>query len=268
MKTIIVTGGNRGIGLEICKQLDAFGHRVIMGSRNAIQGHDAVKGLDTNIIVKQLDVTDKQSISSLRNFVEKEFGKLDVLINNAGLGSTHFDKLGGFRRSGSYAFLKEIPLVNKAIEVIKPALKKSGVINTGNTASQIPRHEVELIMDTNLYGPWMMVQQFSFLLQKSNEGRVINMSSGMGELKSLKADYPGYRISKASLNALSIMLADEFDSKGVGVYAMCPGWVRTDMGGPDAPRSVAEGADTAIWLATAEGIESGKFYRDRKVIDW
>jgi NAD(P)-dependent dehydrogenase (short-subunit alcohol dehydrogenase family) len=147
-------------------------------------------------------------------------------------------------------------------------IKKAGLVKKVTFASQIGLEEVMKLMDTNLYGPWRMVQEFSFLLKKSTEGRIINISSGMGELAGLKADYPGYRISKASLNALTLMLADEFVPKGVLVYAMCPGWVKTDMGGPDAPRSVEEGADTAVWLATSEGIEPGKFYRDRKVINW
>ena len=88
----------------------------------------------------------------------------------------------------------------------------------------------------------------------------------MGELGSLDSDYPAYRLSKAALNALTIMLSKE--SSKVKVNSMCPGWVRTDMGGPDAPRSVEEGADTAVWLATEDDIPAGKFFRDRNIIDW
>ena len=94
------------------------------------------------------------------------------------------------------------------------------------------------------------------------------MSSGMGELMGLDGNHPAYRISKASLNALTIMLARELKEKRICVNAMCPGWVRTDMGGPDAPRSVEEGADTAVWLAASDEIPCGKFFRDRNPIDW
>jgi len=94
------------------------------------------------------------------------------------------------------------------------------------------------------------------------------VSSGRGELKGLSGDYPGYSLSKASLNALTIMFSNELKSKGIKVNAMCPGWVKTDMGGPNAPRDVSQGADTAVWLATETEIPTGKFFRDRKEIDW
>ncbi len=113
-----------------------------------------------------------------------------------------------------------------------------------------------------------MIQAFIPLLQKSDEGRIINMSSGMGELNSLSSDYPAYRLSKSSLNVITIMLSQELSAKGIIVNAICPGWVKTDMGGPDAPGEVSEGADTAVWLATEKEIPNGKFFRDRKVIDW
>eukprot|EP01008_Symbiontida_sp_HLA12_P001765 NODE_2950_length_435_cov_0.666667_g2926_i0.p1 GENE.NODE_2950_length_435_cov_0.666667_g2926_i0~~NODE_2950_length_435_cov_0.666667_g2926_i0.p1 ORF type:complete len:133 (-),score=13.09 NODE_2950_length_435_cov_0.666667_g2926_i0:37-408(-) len=123
-------------------------------------------------------------------------------------------------------------------------------------------------MATNLYGPWRMIQFFTPLLIKSDDPRIINVSSGLGEWKDLAGDYPAYRILKTSLNALTIMFARELKDKGVKVNAMCPGWVKTDMGGPNAPRNVSQGADTAIWLATEKAIATGKFFRDRKEISW
>ena len=90
----------------------------------------------------------------------------------------------------------------------------------------------------------------------------------MGQLKSLTGYYPGYSLSKSSLNALTIMLSNEMSRKGIKVNAICPGWVKTDMGGRDAPRNVSEGADTAVWLSTEKEIPTGKFFRDRKVIEW
>jgi len=106
------------------------------------------------------------------------------------------------------------------------------------------------------------------LLQKSDDPRIINVSSEMGALHNLSGRYPGYSLSKASLNALTIMFSNELKKTGIKVNAVCPGWVKTDMGGPDAPRTVGEGADTIVWLATVPETDSGRLYRDRKVIPW
>ena len=142
-------------------------------------------------------------------------------------------------------------------------------ISTGRkVAKNISLESVKYIMETNFYGAWRMIQVFIPLLLKSDDGRVINMSSGLGELKSLSGEYPGYSLSKSSLNALTIMFSNELKKTGIKVNAMCPGWVKTDMGGPNAPRNVTEGADTAVWLATEKEIPSGKFFRDRKEINW
>ena len=127
---------------------------------------------------------------------------------------------------------------------------------------------VKHIMETNFYGAWRMIQYFIPLLEDSGDGRIINISSGVGALQSLNGLYPGYSLSKTSMNALTIMFSNELKDRGVSVNAMCPGWVKTDMGGPDAPRLVSEGADTAVWLATAEDIGTGDFYRDREIISW
>jgi NAD(P)-dependent dehydrogenase (short-subunit alcohol dehydrogenase family) len=113
-----------------------------------------------------------------------------------------------------------------------------------------------------------MIQVFIPLLLKSEDGSIINMSSGMGELNSLSGNYPGYSLSKSSLNALTIMFANELKDKGIKVNAMCPGWVKTDMGGPNATRHVSQGADTAVWLTTEKVIPTGKFFRDREEISW
>lgn len=268
MKTILISGGNRGIGLEACRQLAAKGHHVIMGSRDLAVGEKAGAAIGSNVIVKQLDVTDERSIHGLYMYIDKEVGHLDVLINNAGLGSTFFQADRGIAGRLSRQLKEKVPGARKLINAFKSVVKQIDLRPSDNRASGIPLDEVRFLMETNLYGAWRMAQAFKPLLLKSSAGRIINVSSGMGELSSLKGDYPAYRISKAALNALSIMLADELAPKGIQVNAMCPGWVRTDMGGPDAPRPVEEGADTAVWLATASHIESGKFYRDRKVIEW
>lgn len=225
MKTILVTGGNRGIGLEICNQLAVQGHTVIMGTRDLERGQNVAKTLSGKVHVMQLDVTDPESIKSLANDIDEEFGHLDVLINNAGIG----------------------------------------VGNSG--AVDADPEEVKAIMATNFYGPWYTIQGLIPLLKKSTDGRIVNMSSGMGAMSDLTGGYAGYRLSKTSLNGLTILLANELAGE-VKVNAMCPGWVRTDMGGSGAPRSVKQGADTAVWLATADPIPTGKFFRDRREISW
>jgi len=177
--------------------------------------------------VQALDVSDEDSIKKAFDFIVTAYGKLDVLINNAGI------QIGS---AGAIDALLE---------------------------------NVKQIMETNFYGSWRICQVLAPLLRKSKEGRIINMSSGMGELNSLSAGgYAGYRLSKTSLNALTIMLSHELENDNIKVNAMCPGWVKTDMGGAGAPRTVSQGADTAVWLATEDKIPNGMFFRDRKPINW
>ncbi|HMV08835.1 MAG TPA: SDR family oxidoreductase [Cyclobacteriaceae bacterium] len=128
-------------------------------------------------------------------------------------------------------------------------------------------NELEQTMSTNFMGPIRASKYFMPLLKQSDDARIINLSSGMGELASLRSGgYAAYRLSKTSLNAFTILLASELQS--VKVFAMCPGWVQTDMGGKGAPRTVSKGAETAVWLATDRQPVSGNFYRDKKVINW
>jgi NAD(P)-dependent dehydrogenase (short-subunit alcohol dehydrogenase family) len=266
MKTILVTGGNRGIGLEICRQLDELGHSVILCSRDISKGLAAARHLNKRTIVHQLDVTDEESILRLFETVKAEFGKLDVLINNAGIGAKEWKKEPASKVKEMLK--KDFGGIWKLVKAVKPLIVKTGIAGTRETASNVDLWQVRHIMETNAYGPWRMIQVFLPLLEKSEEGRIINMSSGLGEQAGLNGEYPGYSLSKSSLNAITIMFSKELKKKGIKVNSMCPGWVRTDMGGPDAPRSVGQGADTAVWLATEEDIPTGKFFRDRKEINW
>lgn len=268
MKTVLVTGGNRGIGLEICRQLDMLGHRVILGSRNLEKGAQAAANMGPNVIVKELDVTNEESIVDLAHFVKDSYGRLDVLINNAGLGSDpHSAKISISRRLMNF-LEKNLYGLSRAKAAIVPFLRKSGVLASRESAANIPMDKVWHIMDTNLYGPWRMIQAFIPLMENTPGARIINISSGQGELESLTGEYPGYSLSKASLNALTIMFSNELKSKGISVNAVCPGWVRTDMGGPLAPHNAEQGADTAVWLAVEQSIPTGKFFRDRNEIKW
>ncbi|MDZ8183711.1 MAG: SDR family NAD(P)-dependent oxidoreductase [Nostoc sp. ChiSLP02] len=133
----------------------------------------------------------------------------------------------------------------------------------------IDRELLDSTMNANTFGPIRMVQAFLPLLEKSPDARVINVSSGYGALEGLSWDVPSYCLSKLALNGATIMLAQALHSQGIVVNAICPGWVKTDMGGSSAPRSPEQGADTAIWLATdAPRNINGKFLRDRKVISF
>ena len=128
---------------------------------------------------------------------------------------------------------------------------------------------IELTLRANTLGPIMLINAVLPLMGRVDDARIVNISSGMGQLCDMGAGHPGYRLSKAALNAATRIYAAELDPARFRVNAVCPGWVRTDMGGANADRSLAEGIDTAVWLATApEATGSGGFYRDRQLIDW
>ncbi len=147
-------------------------------------------------------------------------------------------------------------------------VNNAGVIGN-NPMLDFNLEEVSHVMNANFMGPMRTSKYFLPLLKKSSDGRIINISSGMGELASLEqGGYGAYRLSKTSLNAFTILLAAELRGSSVKVMSMCPGWVKTDMGGAGATRSVEKGAETAVWLATADEVETGKFYRDKKRIHW
>jgi NAD(P)-dependent dehydrogenase (short-subunit alcohol dehydrogenase family) len=268
MKKILITGGNRGIGLEICRQLDKKGNLVIMGSRDLDKGLKAAKDFSNNFMVKALDVTDEEQVKSLAEELLQEIGHIDVLINNAGLGTSYFEDRGSGISSLGRKIKNQLPGISKISKPIAQVMRSAGAVRPGAKVSDMPLDQVRELMETNFYGPWLMIQCFIPLLKKSPGGRIINISSGLGQLESLDGKYPAYRISKSSLNAMTIMFAEELKKDHISVNAMCPGWVRTEMGGPEAPRSVGQGADTAVWLATEPDIPTGYFFRDRQQIPW
>ena len=225
---IVVTGANRGIGFEICRQLAARGAQVVLTARDSATGKKAATQLGVQF--RALDVTDDASAAGLRDFVAKTFGRCDVLINNAGIIADDDD----------------------SILSVTPAA-------------------VQATLATNSVAPLRLVQALLPLLRQSKRGaRVINVSSGAGELTGFDGSWaPAYSLSKAALNLVTRMLAPALAKDDIVVNAMCPGWVRTDMGGANAPRDVTQGADTAAWLALeAPAKWTGKFFRDRKEIPW
>ncbi|MGL5871818.1 MAG: SDR family NAD(P)-dependent oxidoreductase [Xenococcaceae cyanobacterium] len=167
--------------------------------------------------------------------------------------------------------------IERAVETVAQKIERLDVLI--NNAGIYPDKDVNILnisrelldstFNTNTFGAIRIVQSFLPLLVKSQDARVINVSSSYGKIDGLSADVPSYCLSKLALNGANIMLADALKSKGIVVNSICPGWVRTDMGGASAPRSPEQGADTAIWLATeASRNETGKFWQDRQEISY
>jgi NAD(P)-dependent dehydrogenase (short-subunit alcohol dehydrogenase family) len=231
-KTALVTGANKGIGLEIVRQLAQAGFRVFLTARSRQRGEETVHKLQQdglNVEFLPLDVTDETSIEQLTKELASRIGRLDVLVNNAGI-------------------LLDAP--NASVLEVEPDV----IMQT---------------LQTNTLGPLRLIQKLVPLLAKSDAGKVINVSSGGGQLADIGDWAPAYSLSKTALNAVTGMMAAALKDKGIAVNSICPGWVRTDMGGSSAPRSVEQGADTVTWLATeAPSDLTGKFLRDRTVIPW
>ncbi|MFC7225073.1 SDR family NAD(P)-dependent oxidoreductase [Halalkalicoccus sp. GCM10025322] len=221
-QVVLVTGATRGIGKQIAAQLTEFGATVYAGAR------DTVDITADNQHPVELDVADDETIKQAIDQIATEAGRLDVLVNNAGV-------------AGPRAPLHE-----------------------NETA------DIDTTLDVNLRGPAVLTKfALPFLLERSG-GRVVNVSSGMGALgEGMSGTYPPYRISKAGLNGLTVYLHGEYAEDGLIANAACPGWVRTDLGSSEAPKSPAEGADTPVWLATFRpGSTAGRFWRNRELIDW
>lgn len=229
-KIALITGANRGIGLEICRQLAQRGLEVILTARNTSRGLEAQRQLQNEGLQAafcHLDVAQEASIQKAAEKISNEYNKLDILINNA-------------------AILHE----------------------EDRSILDVKRTVVEETLAVNFFGPLRVIQMFLPLLEKSPQGRIINISSGMGAFSEMGGGYGAYRISKTALNALTLIFANELRHTSITINAMCPGWVRTSIGGKNAPLSVQEGADTAVWLALRKENSTGRFYRARREIPW
>lgn len=233
-RVAVVTGGNRGIGFETCRQLAKQNIKVILTSRDEAKGKAAAEKLQAeglDVSNYQLDVVDAESVKRLAQSIEDNFGRLDILVNNAGVLQDYAESDGSIFN-----------------------LKISTLQNT---------------LETNTFGPLLLCQALIPLMKEHNYGRVVNVSSGAGQLHDMNTGYPSYRISKTALNAVTRIVANELEGTNILVNAVCPGWVQTDMGGQNAPKTPEQGANTIVWLATLpdDGPTSG-FFRDRKPIDW
>jgi NAD(P)-dependent dehydrogenase (short-subunit alcohol dehydrogenase family) len=224
----VVTGANRGIGLEVVRQLAEAGDTVVLGSRDVAAGERAAASLRLRrapVLVRRLDVLDQTSLAAVAHELLSSFGRVDVLVNNAAI---HYD--------------------------------------VWQTASNADLDIVDAAWETNVLGAWRTTIAFLPLLRESNHARIVNVSSEAGSLASMASSTPAYSVSKAALNALTKQLAADLDNSRILVNSVCPGWVATDMGGAGG-RPVAEGAASIVWaIDLPDGGPTGGFYRDGRPV--
>jgi NAD(P)-dependent dehydrogenase (short-subunit alcohol dehydrogenase family) len=226
----LVTGANRGLGFETCRQLAQLGLTVILSARNLTKGEVAAKqlierGLD--VIFYELDVLNQSHMNRIIRQIEQRFGRLDVLVNNAAILYDTWQSA-----------------VNAELEIVNQALA------------------------SNLFGPWKLSQLCIPLMKRNNYGRIVNVSSGAGSLHYMGSGSPAYSVSKAALNAFSRILAADLHGTGILVNSVDPGWVATDMGGRGG-RPVEDGAKGIVWAATLpDNGPSGGFFFDGKHAPW
>ena len=226
----LVTGGNRGIGLEACRQLAQLDSRFILGARYPAKEQAAAGELRTaglNVDARHLDVASVQSIRECMNWLRNEVGRIDILVNNAAIMPEDADD-----------DLEELEIIRET-------------------------------MQTNVYGALLLSRMAIPIMKSRRYGRIVNLSSSMAVLGEMGAGYIAYRLSKTGVNVMTRVVAAETEGMGILVNSLDPGWVQTSMGGSRAPRSLAEGADTITWLATLlDSGPTGLFFRDRKPIPW
>ena len=230
-RVAVVTGANRGLGLETARQLLARGYHVALTGRDPAAVDRSRRGLGdaaADAIAVALDVTDPPSIAAAARSIEKRWGQVDALVNNAAI-----------------------------------------LVAENGDALSISARDYQRTFETNLFGAIEVCRVFVPRMAARRYGRIVNVSSGAGQLSGMSTYAPAYSMSKAALNALTRILAESYRSSRVLVNAVDPGWVRTDMGGRSAPRSVEQGADTIVWLATLpDNGPTGGFFRDRRPIEW
>jgi NAD(P)-dependent dehydrogenase (short-subunit alcohol dehydrogenase family) len=238
-RVALVTGGNRGIGYAVSRSLAQRDITVVMGVRDPNKGVAACSRLqaeDLDVNFELLDVTDEAGIQTAVKHIQAQFGRLDILVNNAGI-----------------------------------------LIDSAENALDVSRSTIEKTLETNVIGPLMLCQNCIALMKAGGYGRIVNMSSALGSLSEMVdpdsayagVGAPAYRLSKAALNAITTLIAREVRGDNILVNSASPGWVKTDLGGAQAPLTPEQGADTPVWLATLpDGGPTGGFYRERTRMPW
>lgn len=230
----LVTGASRGLGLATSEALAQRGHFVIMTGRDLkslenIENEFQRKGLD--VVARPLDLHSGEQIQKVVEESISQFNRIDILVNNAGI------------------FLDASGENEASLELIPIALEESFSINS--------------------FAPFYLMQRVLPYMREQNYGRIVNVSSGMGALTDMGGGWPAYRASKTTLNAFTKIMAEEMKAFNIKINAVCPGWVRTDMGGNNASRSVEEGIQGILWAATLDDRgPTGGFFRDGKPISW
>lgn len=228
---VLITGANRGLGKEVATQLAEKGHEIIMTARDEQKGIQALK-----------EVRERSGNDNVR------FIQLDV---------------------GSEEDCKRVfKIVNDNYDHLDVLINNAGIFLNADDSSHVSMDVMEYTMKTNFLGPFRLSQLFLPILEKAEDPRIINVSSGMGALTDMGSGYAAYRISKTALNSLTAVMAADLHLRGLKVFSVCPGWVKTDMGGKEAPRELQEGAWSIMWLIDSPEAISGKFYRDGKQLSW
>jgi NAD(P)-dependent dehydrogenase (short-subunit alcohol dehydrogenase family) len=230
-RVALVTGANRGIGREVARQLAERGYTVLLSARDENKARAAAQELErqagVSVIPLQLDVADPGSIARAAERIHRDPGQLDVLVNNAGVGTDW------------------------------------GI--SGTTPDFLA---MQVALDANFFGAYRLTVAVLDLLRASEHPRIVNVSSGMGGVSGMGGWSPGYRVSKAALNAMTRILSTELADAGFLINSACPGFVNTDMGGQfGAKKPVEDGASGVVWLATLpDGGPTGGFFRDGKPV--
>ena len=227
----VVSGGNRGLGLQVVRLLAEGGMRVVLASRTVQSGRaalDRLADIADRVAVRPLDVTQAASAAHLALWLERSLGRCDVLVNNAAV-----------------------------------------LLDDDRDAATADLDMVRRTLETNLLGTWQLTQAIVPLMRLGGYGRVVNVSSGLASLASMRRGLPAYRVSKCAVNALTRMLADELAADGILVNACCPEPTRVEFRDSDGSVRLSASADTPVWLATLpDDGPTGGFYRERTLIDW
>lgn len=233
-KIILITGATRGLGFAMSEKLATLGANVIMACREKLSGEMAVQKLklkELNVELMLCDVENPAEIENMAAEVSKKYDRLDILINNAGLSGEPME----------------------------------------TTIETIRLETFEKIMNVNLRGTMWSISKLLPLLKKSKEARIINVSSGLAQLSVPRmGPQISYSISKTAVNQLTWTFADHLKNTNVKIFCVDPGWVKTDMGGPNAMLEIHEGIDTPVWLCTEDisKLQSGYFYKEKKILAW
>jgi len=228
----VVTGANRGLGLGVARALSERSYRLFLTCRGQAASVDLARSLEAEVFVA--DVNNPKDVAAMAQRLEDAYGQVDVLVNNA---------------------------------AVAPDLNKRWSDVEGGVEGEIGL--IRDTLETNVLGAYRVTRALMPLIRRSAAPRIVNVSSRKGCMGLMAADSTGYRASKAALNALTLILADELAGTPAKVNAVTPGWVRTDMGGSGADRSVEEAVGGIVWAATLPaGGPTGGFFADSEPIDW